>query len=163
MSTNQSGVFPIGGRDIETGAITSRELDRSLLQKAEIVLSPAQILALRASPVEIMQAPGREIVWPLEAYLFLQSGETPYTVAADNFLSIQYAPDSGPMAKFEAVDFLDQVENQLRYRTWLGSNAAIKVDQRRLEIKMLGDAEVTDGDGSILVVVYYRVLSLADF
>jgi hypothetical protein len=131
----------------------------SILKHADIVLSPAQILALRATPVEIIQAPGwKEFLFPVGMVCALKFATTPYVIANDNDLALTYA---NGVTQIDAVSilgigFLDFATDTSRYAAPGFFPSVEASGQMRLMVRMLGAAEVEDGDSEIRLRLFYR-------
>lgn len=127
-------------------------------------LTSAQILALNATPVAIVAAPGANMALEFErAELFLDYNSAAYAgIAAGEDLEIRYTDGSGTMVSgCETTGFLDQTSDQLRY-LYPQSAAATGLFELTPTVNAalvirLASGEVTTGNSPIYVRTWTRV------
>jgi len=84
-------------------------------------ITPAEIVAMSASPVELVAAPGaNKIIWPTEMFAFYKFATAAYTVAGGTNFQISTSGAGINWINSGAVGFLDQVQNM--WITQAGSN-----------------------------------------
>src|SRR5688572_10185170 len=75
--------------------VDSGDLDETALKYAEVALTSAEILALRATPKTLVAAPGAgKVLEFISAHLYLDATATGYTETADN-MAVKYTDGSG--------------------------------------------------------------------
>jgi len=137
------------------------------VQTAVVSVSAAEMLALAATPKEIVAAPGADrIVQFLEAQLILDWGTVAYTItAAGDDMVVRYTDGTGAIvsANIETTGFLDQTADTV-------TNAIPKSDaivaatgavNQPLVLDNIGANEFTLGDSPLRVVVSYKVVNAA--
>lgn len=142
--------------------IVSADLSSQLLKQAEISLTNAQVLNLRATPITLVAAPGvGAFLEFLSAVLFFDRTAA-YTETADN-LQIKYVDGSGTAASqaIEMTGFIDAAADAI-------TNALPKIDvlgvktlfeNQPLVIHNIGDGEFGGGNAAnvIRIKINYRV------
>jgi predicted RecA/RadA family phage recombinase len=139
-------------------------LKETTIKYATVNLTNANIKALRATPKELVAAPGaNKIVEFVSAVLFLDYGANVLTESADN-LAVRYENTTGALASqaIEATGFIDATADTL-------TNALPKIDaivaaasglNKALVLHNTGDGEYAGNAGAdtvIKVKVAYRV------
>lgn len=131
------------------------------LQYAEVALTSAEILALRATPKTLVAAPGAGLLLEfVSAVLLLDATATGYTETADN-LAIRYTDGSGAIVSqaIETTGFIDQTADTM-------TTAEAKIDaivaksgceNKALVLHNTGDGEFATGTGTMRVKISYRV------
>ena len=86
-------------------------------QRAYVTITTAQLLALNATPIEIVAAPGAGKALIFEGMMIQKPSGTAYAgIAAGEDLSVKYTDGSGAeVAQCETTGFLDQTTDQIRY------------------------------------------------
>jgi hypothetical protein len=135
----------------------------SAVQREKIVkLTAAQVLALNATPVTLVAAPGAGKALELVAASLTKPAGTAYAgVAAGEDLTINYTSGAGlAVAGCEVTGFLDQTTAQARlvkpYNAASGVSDIVPVANAALVISML-TGEITTGDSPVYVTVIYRI------
>ena len=131
---------------------------------ARVELLTAGILALRATPIVIVAAPGAlkaVIVDHVEVYLNFNS--TAYTVDANEDLSFRYTNNSGieVCAPIDAADFMDNGADIFAYAVGVETDAAqgfVPVVNAAV-VATMNTGEVTLGNSPVIVNLYYRIVS----
>lgn len=130
---------------------------------AEIALTAAEIKALRATPKELVAAPGAgKMLRFLGAELLLDATATAFTESADN-MAIKYTDGSGVAVSdtIEATGFIDQTADTATSAVPVKDAivAATGCDNEALVLHNTGDGEYATGTGTMRVKVWYAVLS----
>jgi len=148
----------------KNGSVTFPAGTDSGVRYRDVALTPAQVKALNATPITLVPAPGAGLANVFEgAAVFLKYGTAAYGgIAAGEDLSIKYTDGSGAeVAQCETTGFLDQTANALRYvrpqAAASGNSAITPVANAALVAHML-TGEITTGDSTVYVRVYYRVI-----
>jgi hypothetical protein len=134
---------------------------RTLRRRA--VVTSAALLALNATPVEIVPAPGAGFALIFVGALIRKSAGTAYDgIAAGEDLSVKYTDESGlEVAQCETTGFLDQATNQIRWvaarAAATGNSAITPVENAALVLHML-TGEIATGDSDLEIEVHYRVV-----
>ena len=127
-------------------------------------ITSAQILALFATPIEVIAAPGAGKALILEgALLFLDHGGTDYAgIAAGEDLSFKYTNAAGAeVMRIETTGFMDASADALRYArpTDLTNMIPVHTPIANAAIVLhLLVAEIITGDSPLIVRTYYRVV-----
>jgi hypothetical protein len=138
--------------DPPANSLTSAMLDKTTIQYAEVSIAAAAIATLRATPVELVPAPGAgKVLEFVSAILILDYTAPGFTETADN-LAIKYTDGSGAQVSetIETTGFIDQtadkIINALPVKDkLLTANAA-------LVLHNTGDGEFGNSGGSTLRV-----------
>lgn len=133
----------------------------SVPQYAEITISSAELLALRATPKELVPAPGAgKVLEFLGAVLILDYNSAAYAETADN-LAVRYVNGSGVLASqaIEATGFLDQTADTMTTAQPKIDVIAAKTacENKALVLHNTGDGEWTTGNSPMRVKVAFRV------
>jgi hypothetical protein len=127
-------------------------------------VTTAQILALNATPVTLVPAPGANLALIFEgAMLFYKYNSAAYGgIAAGEDLAVKYTDGSGlQVGSCEATGFLDLTANAIRYinpyRAASGVSDITPVANSPLVLQMLV-GEVITGNSPLFVMVNYRVM-----
>lgn len=143
---------------LAANAVTSAKLDVSTIQYAEVALTNAQVLALRATPIALVAAPGAGKVIEFVSAEFIFDYTAAYTEDADN-LAVKYTDGSGAKASadLETTGFLDATSDQLRNLIAIGG--VVQVANAALVLHNLGGEEFGGGNAAnaLRVKVAYRV------
>lgn len=136
---------------------------QSTIQFVNVTITSAQLLALNATPRQIVAAPGAGLALILVDVVAYKAAGTAYAgIAAGEDLSIKYTDGSGlEVAEIETTGFLDQATAQMRYassfRAASGVSSITPVANAAL-MMMLLSGEITTGDSDLKLRVYYRVV-----
>lgn len=143
---------------------TAGEIPAKILRYAEVTITNAQLKALRATPKQLVAAPGAgKSLQFISAELFLDYGTNVLTESADN-LAIRYENTTGVIASqtIEATNFIDAAADTK-------TNALPKIDaivaktgceNKALVLHNTGDGEYAGNAGAdttMRVKVAYRV------
>lgn len=154
--------------DIAIAAAAAAALAAALAAMSAIVfvdvtISSAELLALNATPKQIVAAPGANLAILLEGVVAYKAAGTAYAgIAAGEDLAINYTNASGlELLEIETTGFLDQATAQTRYasafRAASGVASITPVANAALVMQMLV-GEVTTGTSALKLRVYYRVI-----
>ena len=152
----------ISTAEIANNAVTSAKLDVSTIQYAEVSITNAQMLAIRATPKELVAAPGAGKMLEFISAVLLFDYTGAYTETADN-LAVKYTDGSGAIVSeaIEATGFVDATADTM---TTAIAKADVIVAKSGSENKALvlhntGDGEYGGGNAAnaIRVKVAYRV------
>lgn len=128
---------------------------------AEVSLSSADILALRATPKTLVSAPGSgKVLEFVGAVLLLDATATAYVESSAN-LGIKYTDGSGFQVSedIEATGFIDQTADTMQHARPKADQVVAKTgcENQPLCLHNLGAGEYTTGTGVMRVMVAYRV------
>lgn len=145
----------------QAGVVQSTQLEETSVKYAEVALTSAEIKALRATPKELVAAPGAgKVLEFISAVLLLDATATGYTETADN-MAVKYNNGSGAVASntIEATGFIDQTADTIttataKYDTIVAATGCVN---RALVLHNTGDGEYATGTGVMRVKVAYRV------
>lgn len=152
--------LPEGGLKVGAGA----GLPTNLVRYVDVTISSAELLALNATPKQLVAAPGANLALVFEgAVAFYDYGTAAYAgIAAGEDLSVKYTDGSGAaVGGCETTGFLDGTADATRYI--LPTAAASGVSQitpvaNAALVAHLLSGEITTGDSPIKMRVYYRVV-----
>lgn len=146
---------------IEGGLVSGWER----LHQVDVTIASAEVLALNATPQEIVAAPGANKALIFEGAIIRKPAGTAYAgIAAGEDLSVKYTDGSGAeVAACEATGFLDQATDQVR---WIrphapdgaGVDSAITPVANAALVLHLLVGEITTGDSDLTARVFYRVV-----
>ena len=135
---------------------------------ADRTVTTAQLLALNATPISVIPAPGAGYANVLDAViLYLPAGTAYAGIAAGEDLAFKYTDGSGQecFSRVETTGFLDQTTAQMRYVT--GASAAfagVPTDalatptaNAAIVIQVL-TGEITTGTSDLKLRLFYRVI-----
>lgn len=141
----------------------------SVLLKRDVLVSSASVLALNATPVTLVPAPGSTAMALIfEGAMIHKPAGTAYAgIAAGEDLSIRYTDGSGTQAgNAETTGFLDQASAQSRYmRAWTAASAASDITptvNAALVLHMLS-GEITTGNSALHIRIFYRIVPVGAF
>lgn len=125
---------------------------------AEVTITTAQLLALNATPVELVAAPGAGKANVLEEATFYKAAGTAYDgIASGEDLSVKYTNGSGAeVAQVETTGFLDQATAQVRHAK--AAVAAVAPVANAALVAHLLVGEIATGDSDLKVRVRYRII-----
>lgn len=126
-------------------------------------LSSAQILALNATPIEIIAAPGAGYAIEIEEVKwFLDYNTTGYTAGAGDDLVLRYTDGTGEVISEPAdgADFLDATADTLIYCRGMmsGDGQGVLMTANAAVVAHIQTSEITGGDSPINYEVHYRVV-----
>ena len=134
----------------------------------DLIVTTAQVLALNATPITIVPAPGANLALICEGAVIHKPSGTAYAgVAAGEDLSIKYTDGSGlEVAQCETTGFLDQTTAQTRYvRAFAAASGAsqiLAVANAVLVLHLLV-GEIITGDSDLHVRYFYRIVPMSTF
>lgn len=141
--------------------VTTSLYNAGLEGYAEVTISSAEILALRATPKTLVAAPGTGLFLEfLSAQLILDYNSVAYTESTDN-MAVRYTNGSGVIVSqaIEATGFIDQTADTI-------TNALPKVDaivtvagaaNQALVLHNTGDGEYAAGNSTLTAKISYKV------
>lgn len=153
---------------IERAPSTLLAPDSPHTQHADVLVTSAQVLALNATPITIVTAPGASLGLIFEGGVIHKPAGTAYAgVAAGEDLSVKYTDESGAeVAQCETTGFLDQATAQTRYvhphSAASGASQITPVANAVLVLHLLV-GEITTGDSPLHVRYLYRVVPMTTF
>jgi hypothetical protein len=123
----------------------------------DAALTSAQILALNATPIQVIAAPGaNKAIVLLEAEAYLAYNSAAYAgIAAGEDLALRYTDGSGTiLGTFETTGFLDQTSSQIR--RILG--AALTPVANAPLIAHMTAGEIITGNSPLKLRIRYRII-----
>ena len=139
------------------------EAAQNTIKFVDVTITSAELLALNATPKQILAAPGAAYANVLVDVVAYKAAGTAYAgIEAGEDLSIKYTNSSGlEVAEIETTGFLDQATAQLRYAKSFSAASGISsitpVANAAL-IMMLLSGEITTGNSDLKLRVYYRTI-----
>ena len=129
-------------------------------------LTSAQILALNATPITLIAAPGAgKAIVVDHAEFFLDYNSTGYTVGAGEDLVLRYTDGSGALVTLpvDGDDFLDLTADATAYAPGMvqADSQGFVLTANAAVVAHIQTGEITGGDSPINYAVYYRVIDTA--
>lgn len=144
-----------------------RVTDPSVLgqeQRASVQLTNAQALALRATPITLVAAPGANRAIKVESVTIVSDAAAGvYTETADN-IAIEYA-DGTDILTIETTGLIDQAAIETRHQNAPAATLTTPVANSAVRALNNGDGEWGGGNAanSISIMVVYRIIPTAKF
>jgi len=129
---------------------------------ADITISTAELLALNATPKELVAAPGAtKAIIPIDAQLWLDYNSAAYAgIGATEDLEIRHTDGSGQLfGTVETTGFLDATADAYRHIYPLAAEASTPVANAAL-VMNLAAGEITTGNSPLKVRLRYRTVDL---
>ncbi len=130
---------------------------------ARVELLTAEVLVLRATPIEIVAAPGAlKAIIVDHVEVFLDFNSIGYVADAGDDLSFRYTDETGieVVPPIDGADFTDEVVDTFAYSPGIITDAAqgfVPVVNAAVVASMNG-TEVITGNSPIFVHLYYRIV-----
>lgn len=126
-------------------------------------LTSAQLLAMNATPISLIAAPGADKAIIVDhAEFFLDFNTTGYTVGAGEDLVLRYTDGSGSLLTLPAdgADFLDATADAFAYAPGMvqADDQALVLTANAAVVAHIQSGEITGGDSPINYAVHYRVI-----
>lgn len=136
--------------------------DVGILKVADKIVTTGEILALNATPISLVAAPGAgKYLELVAAYLFLDYNSAAYNgIAAGEDLTIKYTNASGTIAStIEATGFLDATADALAIAA--PTSGVVAVANAALVLHLL-TGEIATGNSPLKVRTIYREVRAAE-
>lgn len=145
------------------GTPTSKQigrLNRSFNRK-NFTITSAQVLALNATPVTVLPAPGAGKFYIIEEFEVIKPAGTAYAgIATGEDLTLKYTDASGAVCgTAEMTGFADSTSTTV---TFAKGTSVIPVVNAAIVAHML-TGEITTGDSPFYLKVYYRIGSTSRY
>jgi len=127
-----------------------------------VEVTSAQLLALAATQVELVPAPGtNKVLEFVSAVIKYNAGSTGYTESSAD-LVIEYSGGQNVCASVDATNFVDQTNDEIRIAYPSATALAQTVDLYALrntgfQLDQEGAGEWTGGTGTLTIWINYRV------
>lgn len=132
---------------------------------AETVVTSAQVLALNATAIAVVPAPGvNKAIVPQLVAIRKPAGTAYAGVAAGEDLVLKYTDASGAQCSgaIETTGFLDQTTEELRITGFVGSTGvtpgSVEPVANAAVVLHLLVGEITTGDSNLIVRVEYKII-----
>ena len=143
--------------DIENSLVDGDNKIAGKVYEKEVSITSAELLALRASPKELVPAPGAGIVLQfMGAVAFLDYGSATYT--ANGNLTINYTDNSGTAVSdsVAAANLFHQVDDCIEEFAILSAETELTANAALVLVEAGGEA--TTGDSPMTIKIFYRIL-----
>lgn len=130
--------------------------------RKKVTITSTQLLALNATPQELVPAPGAGFALIFKGALIQKPAGTAYVEDATDDLSVSYTDASGlEVGRVDSTGFLDQTTNQIRfvnpYHAASGLSGITPVVNAALVLH-LKNGEIITGDSDLNIEVLYDVV-----
>lgn len=156
-----AGNATVGGALAVTGEVTASNLNTHTVS---VVLTAAQVKALRATPVTLVAAGGAHVINQMvDAVFALNYGSEIFSETADN-LVIEYADGRDITAAIETTGFIDQNVDQVAMITAadIPTMTAAAAENKAIRLFNTGDGEIggnASNDSTLTVFITYRAIA----
>jgi hypothetical protein len=134
------------------------------VQTASVTLTSAQLQHLKGAPVQLVSAPGAgNVLNVVSASIQYKAGNTAYSIPSGGNIAVSLGAAADKRLIFTpARDFIDQTTDQLYMSpaNGIGPSASATIANQDLRVSNDGNAEWTNGDGTVTITVYYTVVAL---
>jgi len=129
---------------------------------AAVTLTSAQLKALHGTPVTLLAAPGAGFaLYPVHIILEYKFVTTAYTINGDSIKFDYGSSGSAFVLSFAEAGFFDQGASQIKFLAGQVANGALTVPSNAaFTIYGNGGTDMTVGDGTAVVYIYYALLTL---
>lgn len=162
LQTYLGKVFPFldankPGYDRYVNSVQSDDLHPSTIQYAEVSITAAEMLALRATPKELVAAPGSGYVLEFVSAVFIYDYAAAFTETDDN-LAIRYTDGSGTIVSLtlETTGLLDATADKISSISPLATDPLLTANAA-LVLHNTGNGELGGTGSPCRVKVTYRV------
>lgn len=137
--------------------------DPGFVQLAEVTVTSAQLLALRATPKTIVAAPGAgKMIVPLQMVAIADNG-TAYVVGT-NDLALRYKDETGDIIgqTIDTAGLLDQTTDIVTQASMLATDSKgpkADVENQPVVLHNTGAGELTTGTGVLRVKLWYFIVT----
>lgn len=136
-------------------------------QQVDVTLTSAQLLALNATPISVLAAPGANKAYIILGVVATKIAGTAYAgIDVNEDITLKYTNGSGAtLCTIETTGFLDQTTAQSRHSypsSWTTNAAsallAITPVANAAVVAYMTTAEITTGDTDLKLRIYYKVI-----
>lgn len=130
----------------------------------DVTITSAQVLALNATPVQVIAAPGANKAIVIDSLTCYKSAGTAYAaIAAGDDLQLRYTDGSGTiLSGIEMTGFADQTTAQTRIAPALSAVGTVRVEltptANAKVVAYMATGEITTGTSPFKLRIQYRVL-----
>lgn len=161
--------FSVGASEASAVEVISPtgELNEGAVRIKDVTLTSAQVLALNATPVSVIAAPGANKAIIILGVATTKAAGTAYDgINVNEDITLKYTDGSGAtLATIETTGFLDQATAQARYSypsSWATNAAtallAITPVANAAVVAYMTTAEIATGNSPVKMRIYYRVI-----
>lgn len=145
------------GYNRTVNSIVSDDLHPNTIQMAEVAITPAQMLAARATPITLVAAPGAGYVLEFVSAIFIYDYAAAFTESADN-AAIRYTNGSGTAVSLtlETTNLLDATADKISVLSPVGTDPLL-TENAALVFHNTGDGEWGGTGSPCRIKVAYRV------
>lgn len=127
------------------------------MNRIQRTLTAADLLALQTTPITLLPAPGAGKRYaPFALFAYYTFGTLPYTLNGATFILVYIG--TTPLVYSPLVGTLDQVTNRISAGPIETTpQTAVGATNVPLQVTHNGPAQLTLGDGTLLLVLYYAI------
>lgn len=131
---------------------------------ADVQLTNAQLLAIRATPINLVAAPGAGWAIVVDALFMYFDSAGAYTVGT-NDLTLEYGSGADIVGTIETVGFMDQATDQARHVAPAAGSLLTPIVNSAVRLFNSGAGEFTGGNAAntLSCRVHYHLVQMAAF
>jgi len=158
-----SGTATITGALTTTAGLSAGGAADSFLLTDTVTISNAEIITLRASPKQLVAAPGAgKFLELVSVVLILDYGSEVLTESADNLVVEYGTSGADATGAIESTGFIDQAADQMNITLGAGivTDTAADLVNNKLQLFNTGDGEIAgnaSADTTMIAKVTYRI------
>lgn len=131
----------------------------AMYKAATVTLTAAQVIALNATPIQLVAAKAGYLIEPVAAELIYTKGSAAFTIGSTKHLIIQFHTSAVAAGSVNETGFIDQAASQIAFEA-SPTFSGVGIGGQAVEITS-DDTTITVGTGStVKVILYYNLLKV---